>query len=258
MMCRERSAHAPGTAAVWLVLVATLFVATPALAQEGEWGPPIHDDQWFWKVLFEQLEYANGTDHDPISWDAKIWIGGDFNRAFVKTEGGRSTNRRGSGEFEVQGLYSRLISPFWEMRGGVRVDRQLGEEGNLTRVHAAFGFDGLAPYWIELEPFIFVSADGDISGRIEAKYDLLLTQRLVLQPDVEVNLAVQSVEEWGVGSGLVDTSVALRLRYEIRRELAPYLGIEWAQRFGETADLSRDAGERVAEWSVLVGLGFWF
>ena len=241
-----------------IAAVASLVFASPTLAQEGDWPAPIHDDQIFWLVLFEQFEYANGTDHDPLSWDAKAWVGGDFNRAFVKTEGGRSTNRRGSGEFEVQGLYSRLISPFWEVRGGVRVDRQLGTDDNLTRAHLAFGFEGLAPYWIELEPFIFVSTNGDVSARIEAKYDLLLSQRLVLQPDVEINLAARAVEAWGVGSGLVDTSIALRLRYEIRRELAPYVGVEWAQRFGQTAEFARDAGEEVVEWSVLAGVHFWF
>lgn len=241
-----------------VVVAAALAFTTRAVAQEADWPPPIHDDRIFWRLLFEQLEYANGTDHDPAAWDAKAWMGGDFNRAFFKTEGGRSTNRRGSGEFEVQGLYSRLISPFWEMRGGVRVDRQLGADDNLTRAHFAFGFEGLAPYWIELEPFVFVSTDGDISARVEAKYDLLLSQRLVLQPDVEVNLASQAVPEWGIGRGLVDVSAALRLRYEVRREFAPYVGVEWAQRFGETGELAREAGERIVEWSLLAGFRIWF
>ena len=219
--------------------------------------PPIHDDQIFWLVLVEQLEFAWGTDHNPVAWDAKAWVGGDYNRLWLKSEGGRSTNRRG-GEFEIQALYGRLISPFWEVQAGVRFDRQIDVPDAQDRAHLALGFEGIAPYWIEFEPTLYVSSEGDVSARFEAKYDLLLTQRLMVQPELEVNLSANTVEQWGIGKGLVDMSAALRLSYEIRRELAPYVGVEWAQRFGESADFARENDELVAEWSALFGVRFWF
>ena len=175
----------------------------------------------------------------------------------MKSEGAR-TNRAGAGDFEVQALYSRLLTPYWDIQAGVRYDRQLGPGPNLQRAHLVIGFEGLAPYWWEMEPVLFISEDGDVSARVGASYDLLLTQRLILQPQVEVNLAASTVEEWGVGSGLGDVSVDLRLRYEIRRGFAPYLGVSWFQRFGATADLARNEGADVAELAILGGVRIWF
>ena len=134
-----------------------------------------------------------------------------------------------------------------------RIVRQLGSGPNLQRAHLVVGFEGLAPYWWEIEPVLFISENGDVSARLTASYDMLLTQRLILQPQVEINLAASTVEQWGVGSGLNDLSVDLRLRYEIRREFAPYLGVSWSQRFGETADLARSEGENIAELALLGG-----
>ena len=109
-----------------------------------------------------------------------------------------------------------------------------------------------------MDPALFISEDGDVSARLTTSYDLLITQRLILQPEVEINFAASTVEEWGVGSGLNDLSLSLRLRYEIRREFAPYLGISWFQRFGETADLARRKGDDVAELAILAGFRIWF
>ena len=239
-----------------LVLTALLMPAQ-AFAQQADWPSPVHDDQVFWFLFFEQLEFASTSETNAAVWDVQGWIGDDYNRFWFKSEGDR-TNRAGAGDFEVQALYSRLITPYWDFQAGVRYDRQLGTGPNLQRAHLVVGFQGLAPYWWEMEPVLFISEDGDVSTRVEASYDLLLTQRLILQPQVEVNLAASAVEEWGVGSGLNDLSVDLRLRYEIRRQLAPYVGVSWLQRFGATADLARSEGQDVAELAILAGVRMWF
>ncbi len=237
--------------------LAALLMPAQAFAQQADWPAPVHDDQVFWFLFFEQLEFASTSETDAASWDVQGWIGDDYNRFWFKSEGDRA-NRSGAGEFEVQALYSRLIAPYWDFQAGVRYDRQLGTGPNLQRAHLVVGFEGLAPYWWEMEPVLFISEDGDVSARVEASYDLLLTQRLILQPEVEVNFAASAVEEWGVGSGLNDLSIDLRLRYEIRRRFAPYLGVSWFQRFGETADLARSEGQDVSELAILAGVRMWF
>ena len=240
-----------------LVVAVALLVPAPALAQRNDWPSPVHDDQIFWFLFFEQLEFVSTSDTAAAVWDVQGWIGDDYNRFWFKSDGDL-TSRAGAGEFEMQALYSRLIAPYWDFQAGVRYDRQLGAGSNLQRAHLVIGFEGLAPYWWEMEPALFISEDGDLSARVTASYDLLLTQRLILQPEVEINLAASTVEEWSVGSGLNDVSVDLRLRYEIRRELAPYLGVSWFQRFGATADLARSRSERVAELAILGGVRVWF
>jgi copper resistance protein B len=243
--------------AVALLVLAALLMPAPAFAQQADWPAPVHDDQVFWFLFFKQLEFASTSAPGAVTWDVQGWIGDDYNRFWLKSEGDR-TNRAGAGDFEVQALYSRLLTPYWDIQAGVRYDRQLGPGPNLQRAHLVIGFEGLAPYWWEMEPVLFISEDGDVSARVGASYDLLLTQRLILQPQVEVNLAASTVEEWGVGSGLGDVSVDLRLRYEIRRGFAPYLGVSWFQRFGATADLARNEGADVAELAILGGVRIWF
>lgn len=244
------------TFAAALVSVAVLLGPAQASAQQIDWPSPIHDDQLFWFVLFEQLELTSVSEATPVVWEVQGWVGGDYNRFWMKSEGEVAT-RGGGGDFEMQALYSRLIAPFWDLQAGVRYDRQLGS-GGLSRAHLALGVQGLAPYWFEVDPTVFVSQDGDVSARLNASYGMLLTQRLILQPAIEINLAAQTVEEWGVGSGLSDLSAELRLRYEFRREFAPYVGVGWFERFGRTADLARSAGERVSELGVLAGFRIWF
>lgn len=249
--------HTLGTRlSVAVLLVVAFLMPAPAFAQQADWPSPIHDDQIRWFVFLEQIEFASTSETNAAAWDVQAWVGGDYNRIWFKSEGD-ATDAAG-GEFEVQALYSRLVTPYWDFQVGVRYDRQLGAGPNLERAQFVVGFQGLAPYWWEMEPVVFISEDGDVSVRVEASYDLLLTQRLILQPQVEINLAASTVEEWGVGTGLNDLSADLRLRYEIRREFAPYLGVSWFRRFGKTADVARSAGERVAELAILGGVRIWF
>ncbi len=207
-------------------------------------------------LLFDQLEYTpDAAVGNPVGLDAIGWIGGDYNRLWFRAEG-EHLSATGNGEGEAQLLYGRLVAPFWDALVGVRVDQRWGDE-SATRALLAAGFEGLAPYWFELAPTLFVSQDGDISARLEAEYELLFTQRLILTPEIELNAAIQEVEEFGVGAGLNSWEAGLRLRYEIRREFAPYVGIAWTRRMGGTADFARAEGESVSDGAFVIGLRAW-
>lgn len=222
------------------------------------WPKPVADQMPFGYLSLDRLEYGFGQGADRIHLDAQGWYGGDYNRFWFKIEGQQATSRGGAGVGEVQGLYSRLIAPFWDFQAGVRHDRTWGAGVDLNRTFGVIGLQGLAPYWFEIEPAIFISEDGDVSARLSASTDWLLTQRLILQPRVDLNAAVQSVPKFGIEEGFNDIELGLRLRYEVHRQFAPYVGVSWLRRLGETADLSRRNGDGVQDFRVLVGLRVWF
>lgn len=207
-------------------------------------------------VGFDELEYLATAEEHAIEYDGELWIGGDFNRIWFKAAGEHLT-ADADGDLELQALYSRTVSSFWNAQMGVRVDHRYGE-GSDTRALIGAGFDGLAPYWFEVEAFAFVSQDGDVSARLEASYDLLLTQRLVLESEVETDVAVQSVEEWGLRSGVNDIELGARMRYEIVREFAPYVGYSWTRKLAGTAELARTRGADVAHGALVLGLHWWY
>jgi copper resistance protein B len=168
---------------------------------------------------------------------------------------------RGSGAFgegvedaEIQALYSRAIGPYFNLQAGIRYDFK----PNPSRTYATIGFEGLAPYWFEVEGAVFLSDKGDVLGRLEGYYDQRITQRLILQPRAELNLAAQDVPENGIGSGLSDIELGLRLRYEITRQFAPYVGVSWDRKLGDTADFARAAGEDPSTTSLVAGIRLWF
>ena len=216
---------------------------------EMEWTPTLF-------LLFDELEYAPGIAGRPVGMDAVAFYGGDINRVWLRSEGEILTTERG-GEGEVELLYGRLVDPFWDALVGARVDRAWEEGETTTRALLSLGLQGLAPGWFEVAPSLFVSQHGDLSGRLSASYDLLLSQRLVVEPELELNVALQDVPEFGVGSGLNDIELGARMRYEIRRKFGPYLGVSWDRRLGETAGLARQAGEGVSGFSVVIGLRAW-
>lgn len=228
----------------------------PHLAQG--WAPPVEDRMKFNYVLVDRLEFSSGDAADALSLDAEGWYGGDKNKFWWKAEGTSQLSGRSEGEGEVQALYSRLVAPFWNFQTGLRYDRTWGAGSDRGRTFAVFGFEGLAPYWFELEPTLFVSEHGDISARLAATYDVLLTQRLILQPRFDLNAALQDAPKFGVGSGLNNVELGLRLRYEIRREFAPYVGLTWTRQTGQTADLSRAAGDPVDDFRFVLGLRLWW
>ena len=208
--------------------------------------------------LFDELAYGFSEQDPSIGFDSTSWVGGDWNRVWFKAEGEISTVDPAL-EGEAQMLYSRLISPFWELQTGLRGDL-ITEDGQSPagRGHLVLGLEGLAPHWFEVEPTVFLSHRGDVSFRLRATYDLHITQRLVARPSFETNIAIQSVPEFGVGSGFNDIEAGLRLGYQVAREFMPYIGVSWTQALGETADMLSDAGEATGDVQGVVGLSFWF
>jgi copper resistance protein B len=235
---------------------AALAAAAPGVSP-GPAAAQTMDDHIYWKITADELEYVPAPAGQPIVLDGSFWIGGDYNRIWIKVEGEQSTVEN-EGEWEGQLLYSRLIAPFWELQGGVGVETVGGEGGRETRGLLVLGLEGLAPYWFEVEPQLLVSHEGDVAVALSASYELLFTQRLVLEPELEASAALQEVPEFGVGSGLNDVHLAGRLRYEIVRELAPYVGVVWGRTFGKTADLARAAGEGVDDVEFVAGLRVWY
>ena len=205
-------------------------------------------------LLGERLEYGADDGDEYLLWDFQGWLGGDMHRLWIKTEGEYEMEPGRLEEGEIQALYSRAISPYFDLQAGVRHDFEPGP----SRSYAVLGVQGLAPYWFELDSALFVSEDGDLSARVEVEYEILLTQRLIAQPRAELQIAAQEVAELGIGSGLSTVDLGLRLRYEIRREFAPYVGVSWTELVGATADLARAAGEATSSKSVVVGLRFWY
>lgn len=209
--------------------------------------------QPFYQVMFNLAEYQAREGADGFRWDGEGWFGGDINRVVIKTEGSGAFGEDVE-DAEVQALYSRAIRPYFNVQAGIRYDFK----PDPSRTYATVGFEGLAPYWFEVEGALFLSDKGDVLGRLEGYYDQRITQRLILQPRAEFNLAVQDVPENGVGSGLSDIELGLRLRYEIAREFAPYVGASWDRKVGDTADYARAAGEDTSTTSFVAGIRFWF
>jgi copper resistance protein B len=209
--------------------------------------------QPFYQVMFNLAEYQARQGRDGYRWDGEAWFGGDINRLWLKSEG-EGAFREGIESAEVQALYSRAIGPYFNLQGGVRQD--LGP--SPKRTYATVGFEGLAPYMFEVEGALFLSTKGDLLGRLEGYYDQRITQRLVLQPRVELNLAAQDVRENGIGRGLTDAELGLRLRYEIRRQFAPYVGVSYLAQTGRTADFTRAQGKDPTTTSFVAGVRVWF
>ncbi len=201
--------------------------------------------------LLDQFEWREIEDENALVWDAQAWYGTDYNKAWLKTEGERVG---GAYEGRAELLWDRLLTRWWHMQAGVRHDFGDGP----SRTWAAFGVQGLAPYWFEVEATAYVGEGGRTAARLSAEYELLLTQRLILQPEIEFDLYGKDDPRNGIGSGLADSEVGLRLRYEIRREFAPYIGVVWSRSYGETADLARAAGRDEDDVQFVAGLRAWF
>jgi copper resistance protein B len=211
------------------------------------------DDHIFTFFQAERFEYRLSDGDDNLHWDAQGWVGDDYNKLWLKTEGEKVFDGDLE-EAEVQLLYSRIIHPFWDLQVGGRYDTRPRPQ----RGFGVIGVQGLAPYFFEVDAAAFVSHEGDLSARLKGEYELLLTQQLILQPSVELNLAAQQVREVGIGSGLTDVDLGLRLRYEIIREFAPYIGVAWERKVGKTADFAREEGEDVDSLAFVTGIRFWF
>lgn len=206
---------------------------------------------WFW-FQGDRAEYRAREGGDGYLWDVQGYYGGDIDKLWLKSEGEGSVGD-GPESAEVQALWSHAIGPWWDLQAGMRQD--LAGPG---RTHAVLGLQGLAPYLFEIDAAAFLSTEGDLTARIEAEFDERITQRLILQPRAEVKLAAQDVSEIGIGAGVDAVALGLRLRYEIAREFAPYLGVEQEWKLGQSADYARLAGEDPGVTSYVVGVRFWF
>lgn len=249
-----------------LLLVSVVLVATGAMRGQTRdgydlpsgWSPPVHDRTTNYHVLFEKLELRAGQAQDAAVLDAQGWIGGDYNRFWWKAEGEHELRSPKEGEFEAQALYGRLFSPYWDLLGGVKLERQYSGRHRDTRGHLALGLQGLAPYWFEVEPTLFVSDEGDVSFAFEASYEQLITQQWVIEPRVELAAAFRDDPPRGIGAGVNEIELGLRLRYDITRQWAPYVGVTWRRAFGDLGRHKRLLGERTSEVSAVAGLRVWF
>ena len=200
----------------------------------------------------DQLEARNTDDGTVAAWEGYLWIGKDLNKIWIKTEGERSSE--GTENLEFQLLYSRAIDANWDLQLGLRHDAVPDPERNW----AAIGFYGFAPYWFEIDSALFIEEGGQVNLRFEAEYEFMLTQKWVLSPEIEANWFSEDDDELGLGSGLADIEVGLRLRYLIRREIAPYVGINYERLLGNTEDIAQAAGENTSDLQLVAGLRFWF
>lgn len=199
-------------------------------------------------VMVDTAELQFSDDETVFHWEGEGWIGGDINRFVFKSEG--EANEDNVESAEVQVLYSRAIGPYFDLQAGVRYDF----EPSPNRAYAVIGFEGVAPYWFETTGALFVSDQGEISARLEGSYDARLTQRLILQPRAEINLSAEDIPELGVGAGFTEIELGLRLRYDITRTFAPYVGVSYEAKLGDTADYASAAGEGESDVRLVAGV----
>jgi len=229
-----------------VLLASTLLLAANSVHAGAE------DDPLLTKVLVDQFEIRDSDGEAPLVLEGQAWIGKDLNKLWLKTDFERVEGK--TEDAELQALYSRAIAPFWDFQFGLRKDFQ----PSPSRSWVVIGLQGLAPYFFEVEPAFFIGESGRTAFRLEAEYELLFTQRLILTPDIELNVYGQNDSEIGIGSGLSDVQVGLRLRYEIRREFAPYIGVNWSRKYGNTANYARRAGEDIDDTQLVIGIRLWF
>ncbi len=230
--------------------------ATPSLTERSKWASPVSDDANYSYILVDLLEFQRIRNINAVRWDALGWFGGDSNRLWIKTEGEQYSSSRTGGQWDLQALYGKLIAPFFDLQAGVRYEEHF-ESNNPQRVFAVIGLQGLTPGRFDIEPAFLVSNKGKISFSFTGTYETLLTQKLVLQPRFDTEIAFQQDSEFGVSRGVNDVEFGLRLRYEIRRELAPYIGVTFRRSFDATAQrVTREGGVPNAI-EFVIGLRLW-
>jgi len=247
--------------ALALVLAALAVPAgaqTPAARDEPTLGPepgamqPVMDRGIFAHAIFNQLEGRWNGSNTEFRWEGQAWAGTDYDKLWIKSEGTVSKGAVDDGQDQF--LYSRAVTTYFDLQGGLRSDI----DSRPTRNWAAFGIQGLAPYFFDLELTGFVSGEGHLAAKLEASYDVLLTQRLILQPQLELNIYSKSDPVRLVGFGSSDIDTGLRLRYEIDRKFAPYIGVVYEGKFGQTANFARQAGESTGDFRFVLGIRTWF
>ncbi|KAA8919310.1 hypothetical protein NB697_001304 [Xanthomonas sacchari] len=203
-------------------------------------------------LLVDRLEGWDNAHGSGQAWEARGWYGGDIDRLWLRSDGEREGGRTTASTLEL--AYGRAISPWWDMLIGAKQTFAPGR----ARTSAAFGVQGMAPYKFEVSAMLYVGEGGHASLHLEGEYDVLLTNRLILQPRLEAELAARDDPAHRIGSGLTTVEGGLRLRYEVTRRFAPYVGVEHVRSFGDTTDLRRADGEAARETRWVAGLRFWF
>lgn len=202
-------------------------------------------------VLFDRLEAWDADHGTGQAWEASAWIGSDLNRLWLRSEGERGGGRTEASDLEV--LYGRSISPWWDVVVGARQEFRPG-----ARTWGAFGLQGLAPYLFEVSATAYVGSGGQVQATVEAEYEVLLTNRLILQPVIEATASLKDEPDELTGSGLNKVEAGLRLRYEFSRRFAPYVGVVHERSFGQTSDYLQAAGGHVRDTRVVAGVRIWF
>jgi copper resistance protein B len=211
-----------------------------------------NDDPILTSLMLDKLEWRDTEYSQQTVLDAQAWIGKDLNKFWLKTEIEKAHSE--IEHAEIQALYSHAITPFWDIQMGLRQDLK----PTPRRTWGVLGIQGLAPYFFDVDAALFIGEAGRTAARISAEYDLRFTQRLILSPEVDINLYGQNDQEAGTGSGLSDINAGLRLRYEIFREFAPYIGVNWSKKFDKSADFARHKNETIKDTQWVIGLHAWF
>ncbi|VVP88107.1 Copper resistance protein B [Pseudomonas fluorescens] len=232
--------------------IVPLTAADRAAVYTSADGHTLHDSALNSFFLADKLEWQDADDVNTLAWDLSGWIGGDIDRLWLRSEGERSNGK--THDAEIQALWGHALSPWWDVVSGVRQDFKPG----APQTWAALGVQGMALYNFEVEATAFIGEGGQSAARLEGDYDILLTNRLILQPTAELNFYGKNDPGRGIGSGLSNSEAGLRLRYEIRREFAPYIGVTWNRTYGNTADFARDEGEDRSETRLVLGVRMWF
>ena len=212
-----------------------------------------HGGGTFHKVTLDIAEVAVADDQANYAFEADAWFGGDIHRLVVKADGEGELGERFE-ELRLKGLYSRAVGPYFNFQAGLRQDVGASPD----RTHLAAGIEGLAPYWLEMDGYIYLSDRGELRADASVEYDQRITQRLILQPKVEIELSAQDIPELGLGAGFANAELAFRLRYEIVREFAPYVGLVHERKIGRTADFARASGDAPSSTAFVIGVRAWF
>ncbi len=244
-----------------LMCAAGLFAQTGATPASGslpkDWPPPVDDKMRNTFLLADVLEYRPKAEKSDYRWDVEGWHGGDINKLWFKSEGERNTALKADYDIDGQLLYGRFLRKYYDFQVGLRGETQTYQGRSVTRAHAVIGVEGLVPYNYGVETAMFISQNGDVSGRFTLTKDFLLSQRWIVQSRFEAALAAQRVERFTIGSGLNNIEYGLRIRYEISRKFAPYAGVSFDRSFFGTAAMVRQEGGDSSQIRFVVGLRMW-
>lgn len=212
-----------------------------------------HGTMTFAKIMLDRLETKIADGHDGYAWEGDAWIGQDIDKLWIKSEGEGAFGETPE-QVEIQALWSHAIGPWLDLQMGARHDFRPDPD----RTHAVIGVQGLLPYWLEVNGALFLSQKGDVTARGEVEYDLRITPNLIVQPRIEMNFSAQKIPEIGVGAGVTNAEMGLRLRYHVTQQIAPYIGVQWENAFGATRRYLRRQDESPSQASLIIGLRIWF